>query len=314
MSANPTNGPAGPAQTIVIPDKYARLGARTGFAPTEPEDLKLIVESMPGRGKTQFIMSAPNQLVLDFDCACCDALRQHSAFVEIKTWDDYASVKDALIADADSGTRPFRRIAFDTTDRFMSLLDHHLVGPINDSRADRKKPPLNSILEFGEKGAGYSKLTLALLRELADFERVGYPYTLSCHMRVRRETVGDTVIEFRRCVMPPTTMETLVGFVDMKVRLYRRRTAETTTAKVSRAVPDGKGGKRVVQVDKVTTTKGYKHWLEVLPPDDVAERDDDTKRRIPELSGEVELPLLDGWQALADAYHAAAEAARAKTQ
>jgi hypothetical protein len=294
-----------PKQTIQIPQRYKQIGVRTGFSPTPAELLRMIIEARPGRGKTQFLMSIPDQLVFDFDRACEDAVGQRSTFVPISTWDEYSEVKALLLADTDPATRPFKRIAFDTADRFLTLLDTHLTETINFTRTKYGKPPLNSITEYGDGGSGYAKLTAAFLSELRDFEAAGYPYTLACHMRVRTEKVGDITLQERRCVMPPSTMEALVGMVDLKARMDRTIENSTDLVKEKKNISDGKGGVRTLEIETKRTAPETKYWMMCMPSTPSEERDDDTKRRVPTFEGGIEIPLIDGFEAFKTRYNQA---------
>jgi hypothetical protein len=293
-------------QTIQIPEKYKSLGAKSGFNPGDSEGLRMIVETLPGRGKTQFLMSCPNQLVLDFDGAAHEAVAHRCSYIRVTSWEQYLDVKGALLDDAKTSKRPFKRIAFDTVDRFLRLLDHGLVSELNNRRAAAKppKPALRSILEYGESGAGYAKLTAGLIAELTELERAGYAYLLSCHMKIKDL---DSGAKERRSVMPPNTMDALVGLVDIKCRMYRSSENKViNTGKFTITEVKGRKIKRPV----TETRKVYKYWLGLMPTSPEDEEYEDTKRRIPSFEGIIEIPLTDGWAAFASAYAEAVEKAK----
>lgn len=296
----PTNG-----QTLEIPKKYADLGVKRGFRHTTPNNLRIILEKLPGHGGTEFIMSMPRTLILDSDLAANDALAQRAFRKPIKTWADYMAVKELLIADGKLGPRSrfVDHVGFDTVDSFLRVLDVELLKPVNAKRATDRKPLHKSITEFGEKGAGYAKLTNAFLREIWDLERAGYAFVLCCHLRQR---MVDGNIE-RRCVMPPSTMEYLVGCCDVKMRIRRvYENVKTTTMKPKPSL-DGKTTK-MVEVPDAKLKVVSKHLLSVMPAD-ATDLNDDTKRRIPMFQGEIEIPLIHGYDVFEKAYNEAAAAA-----
>ena len=292
-------------QTVKIPERYAALGVKHGFDPTDPANLRMIVESEPGHGKTTFLMSMPDVLVLDFDRACEDALSPRASYMHIPSWEHYVGVKAALLDDAKKGNRPYRRIGFDTVDNFMALLDAHLIADINERRPAGKQ--LHTIYEFGEKGAGYSKMCGALLRELADFDRAGYPYILNTHMRLRITTIGEKQFIERRSSMAPMVMEALIKNTDIKARMSRSLddVIQTTTKQIS--LPGGKT--KTITSPTGEVKANIRYWLGLMPQK-ASEQDNDTKRRIPTLEGILEIPLVHGWDVFATAYAKAVENAK----
>lgn len=296
-----------PAQELKMPERYAKLGARTGFAPPPADRLRMILEAEAGHGKSTFLMSIPKLLVFDFDRACEAAIDSRATYAPIRTWAEYTAIKNQLLADAKTGDRPFTRVGFDTCDAWLRLLDRFLVDPINAARKDKGGNILQSIVEYGESGAGYTKLTGALLRELRDFDDAGYPFILTDHLRVRKTTVGDVVITDRRCSMPPSTMEAIIGLVDVKARISR--SLDVVQDMATRTIQAG--GKTITT--KIADGKPHiddKYWLGLMPVDSSDEQND-TKRRIPKLQGITELPLIGGWGAFVAMYDKSCEQALA---
>jgi len=299
-----------PNQTLKIPERYAKLGVRQGFEPTPPDELRMIIEGEAGHGKTQFLMSMPDVLVFDFDKACQDAIRQKAQYCRILSWNDYLVLKNSLIEDAKAGHRPVKRVAFDTVDLALAMLDRYLIIDINKRRIANDKSPLLSITEYGESGAGYTKLKDAMLRELWDFEQAGYPYILLAHMRVDVEIINNKRYVERRSVMPPSVMKALVRAADMKVRIIRSMDNVNLTAK--RTLKDSKGGEKVIETPTGKTSVEMQYWLRCMPTD-ASDETNDTKRRIPYFKGAVKLPLVDGYKAFEASYNAAIVQARQKT-
>ena len=83
---DPFDGPAGtitvpgtPDLIIKVNHSYAKLGVARGWDPTPAQRLRLWITSMPGEGKTSFIMSNPHALVLDFEDSTRDVIGSTTA-------------------------------------------------------------------------------------------------------------------------------------------------------------------------------------------------------------------------------------------
>ena len=304
MPPKPTTSQTAPKpgkQILVLPKNLQGLGASNDFAPTKPEQLRIILEAESGNGKTTFIRSKPNMAILDFEQSCGNTVGGKATYFPIKTWADYEKVRDALIADAAAPKPAFNSVAFDTCDTFMRLIDKHLCDDLNEGRLKAKKPLLTTIFEYGADGAGYTKLTSYLLREIDKFASVGYPFVLTCHLRCRTTVYGkgqqsETVVQERRCSMPPSTMESLEKLVDLKGRIYRAD--DQVTKKVEKAIKV-KGRPDIVTTQNVTKTVTKYFFGLTLGGGGNTERG---KRRIPTFEGVVELPLIGGWDAVSDRY------------
>ncbi len=294
-------------QELKLPDKYAKLGVRQGFEPTPSDSLSFILEAPPGCGKTQFVMSMPDTLVLDFDAACQSAVAQRAHYLTIPHWERYEEVKAFLADDMKAGACPFKRVVLDTADTALKVLDQKMLAPLNVTRKGRGQHALGSILEWGESGAGYAKLGQAFLRELLSWKMAGFAIGITNHMRTRVEKLGDTLITSRRCAMAPTIMEMMLPHVDIKARMYR--STKTVKEMKTKSVADGKGGQKKVDVATGKSTTAYAYWLGVMPTEQ-SSADDDTKRRVPHFSGVIQLPLVDGYGAFRHAYEEAVEAAK----
>ena len=291
-------------QTIEIPDRYKRLGVKIGYAHTPASKLRMIFEGLPGHGKSQFLMSIPDLLVLDADNAANNAVTPRAARVPIRNYGDYEVIRDALIEDKKNGRSAFARVGFDTIDAFLRVLDEHLCDQITTRK-------LNTILEFGEKGAGYAKLGAALIRELRKFDAAGIPWVIASHMLVKRTVLSDnTVLTERRCAMAPTIMRMIFPYADVKARMFREVTREpvVTTKKFTGA--DGKE-KTVETRDGGKETATVHHWLGLLP-DGPKESEEALKRRIPPVKlgddGMITVPLTDGWAVFEAEYEKCASA------
>ena len=301
-----------PQQTIKVPDRYARVGVKYGFDPTALSKQNIIIEAEPGRGKSTLIMSVPRCLVLDFDRAAHNVIAPRATRVPIRTWDEYRQVCDLLVDDAEKDQREYPAIGFDTMDGFLHMLDRHLCDDINEYRRGKGGRILSSIKEFGDQGAGYTKLAEALLTELDILIRAGYNYVINAHMRVKKTIVGDVVITDRRSAMPPIIMTELIRNADVKARMYRA--IDDVPIMVTKRIPDGKGGTRAITNDSGKTKPRSTHLLSVYPASAAEERDDDTKRRIPMFHAVMEIPLIHGWDAFEKEYRKAVQAAKNEEQ
>jgi hypothetical protein len=285
--------------TSGIPDRWSKIGAHTEFNPRPASRLRMIVEGPPGSGKSTFFASDPSALILDFDKATENVYKRRATAVPISTFAEYAKVKELAEKDAKLGRMEFTRVVFDTADEFMDLIDRHLIESINAKKPDGMK--LATIKEFGQSGAGFNRLTSALLRELKDWDQMGYVWSVAAHMTRKIVKIGDQDVQITRCLMPPTTMAALVRNADIgayisPVVIKGKEVQEVTLGngtKVSKPVTTAREAcKLVIQND------------ETLP---------DSKRRLYNLVCEIELPPVDGLAAFAKVYDAAVQELKENT-
>ena len=225
------------AQTIQIPDEYAVLGVRRGFNPSTPDELRMIVGGFYGTGKTSFVCGDPKALVMDFDNAAQDVYGCRALHVPVQSWGRYMALKALLLRDKEAGKCPVSRIVFDTGDLFLELIDHELVGPINARRTDAEGTPLagepapiRSMKEFGQSGAGYTKLTQTMLGELLEWYNGGFAWTVTCQLKWEKAANGGAASDLRS-QMAPTTFGMLSSYADLIAMIDVQLRTETPKIK-----------------------------------------------------------------------------------
>ena len=300
-------------QTVDIPERFKRLGVQRGFNPDDPDSLNLLIEALPGAGKTTFLMGIPDCLVLDFECAANNVIAPRAAYIPVPTWEKYEEIKKELLEYSPvklAGRKPpFKHIGFDTIDQFLYLLDQHLCEEVNAVRAQRPDARLlTTIKEYGSEGAGYVKLAEGMLRELHEFLQAGYTLKMAAHMKVRRQVVGDEVIEEKGSLAPPSIMQPLVRMADVKARLYRHIEDKYAVEEKEIVKEDGTRTKVRVTASKPTTV--VSHYLGIFPQSAADAANNDTKRRIPEMKVLISIPLIHGYDAFKKAYLEAVEKAK----
>jgi hypothetical protein len=203
-----------------------------------------------------------------------------------------------LISDAAKGEAPFQCVAIDTLDAFIKLLDEYLVKERNLS--------VDSMKQWGHRGAGYRVIGDRLIKELDMLDRAGYPYMLACHLLEKDQEFGETTITVRKPVMPQTFMKDLVGMTDVKVRTYRSMDKKPVYKTEQKELPNGKKVERKKKIaDKVVS----EYWVGMLPQDPT-DKFDDTKRRVATFQDPVMLSLENPWNDFNESYEKACEEAK----
>lgn len=287
-------------QELLVPEKYRKLGATEGFNPDPAENLRIIVEGLPGTGKSTFIGARPRTAIIDCDKAQQNVIYKGdgTAYFHINSFDQYARIRDMLVSDAGKGQAPFQCVAIDTLDAFIKLLDEHLVKERNLN--------VDSMKQWGHKGAGYRVIGDRLIKELDILDRAGYPYMLACHLLEKEQEYGEVTITVRKAVMPQTFMKDLVGMTDMKVRMYRSMSKEPVVEEETKKLPNGK---TVTRKKKIRDRVVSEYWVGMLPQDP-ADKFDDTKRRVATFQDPVRLSLENPWSDFEHVYSQACKDAK----
>ena len=296
---------AAPSQTIEVPARYAGLGVEIGFDPTKFDRLRIILAGLSGSGKTSLVAGDPHTLLLDFDRAANNAFGARAARAPLTTWEEYEKLRDALCEDrkANSANCPWTRVTFDTTDAFMTLLDQHLIVDTNKARVANGNRAIDTMTEFGQEGAGYTKLSAAIRREIATFEQAGFAWTLVCHLKKEIEKIGEDTIVRNRAVLFPSSWtplastSDLIGVIGAESRSRKKQVVQT--------LPNGT--KRTVDAGVETY---YVHTLDIKG---VAQANDNVaKRRLLDLEASFDIPPVGGWDVACRGYNEAITALLAK--
>lgn len=227
--------------TNEIPGKYSELVVG-GWEPTPVQELQLLILGVQGHGKTTFGCSNPDAWILDFEGAAGNVRLGKAKRVKAVNMPALARIVDMLVEDA--GRRPCKHLVFDTVDKFMELTILYLTDQINYQNADQirrgEKTPLNSVVHYGDRGAGWYMVRDHMMRVFTRLSEAGYGWTALAHEKTVRSEEGTRVIRELKPVAAPSILQAIwmeshfFGRVSREDRIIvRGKGADKVTAKKS---------------------------------------------------------------------------------
>ena len=289
---------------IPLPDKYVKLGLSDGYNPLPIEDARLYITGLSGEGKTTFVSSIPDAWVIDFEGGAGGIPGRRGKYFDIKKiaqetrqtrYDVYKLILDNLIADGKNNQRPCRRIIIDTQDAWVELMCRQLL-----KEKSTEKKVYEDIGEYGQKGHGHSLLQGRCRRVLGDLEDVGYTWAVVGHTKL--VTMPDPMdsskeVTFIRPILSVGYSGIVKRTSEIQVTIQSKITKERKDREVK--------GKILKGIDEVEVTK-YRLFTR-----STEKRATEGKRRgVPSMPGTIEVPIVDGWMPLKEAYEAAVDASR----
>lgn len=198
--------------------------------------LRFLCFSPYKKGKsTAFIEGWPDTLVLDFERSSL-AVKTHpsSKRLYIHTWAGFEKVLELLETQARLNKRRYKRVVFDTLDRFQQLVESHLTykydGPIRDYR--------------GGKG-GYSLIATFASEAITNLEMWGYGWTCLSHSKFGSQTDNTGEVTGTRSGIIPGFAVRVCGNADGIFHLDNEmETVKTTIMKGGKPVAGTKTRKR----------------------------------------------------------------------
>jgi len=276
---------------------YLKMGARVGFNPPDADSLNMKIDAEAGSGKTTFVASIPDAIIIDADGGAHSVVGARAVSIPLRGpevpadsphgFDLYARIVAQLLEDAQAGKSPFRTVVIDSVDAWADLVAEHLVDEINRKRARSNQPnaadrTIQHIGEYGSSGAGYKLLYHYLLRDLNLLAQAGYRWVVVCHLHEKNITVGNQEQTVVRAVSYP-------GLDDLlKLR------ADVIMSIECRVRPRVKRDDRGRIVGKETVRSYIAHVQSDFTRT--------AKRRLFNIDGSIELPLVDGYKAWRDYY------------
>jgi len=285
--------PATPNTVPKIPADWAALGAATGYNPKAAEDLNLCIVGPSGEGKTTFISSISNQIILDFDKGAQGIPGTRAVRIPINNYEHYIQVTDKLIEQGKANKREFQRVSFDTTDEWVGIIINRL----------QEEKGVDDITEFGSQGHGWALIRERCWSKLRELQQAGYVWSCIGHMITKTETNPVTHKErtvIRDAVFPSFAAK-IVRSSDYKITIYCVN--KTKDKLVKKTLPGGK----VVEVpsgSEVVST----YYADIYT---TVEREG-KGRGAPGMERKFELPLVGGWEIFKQKYNVAVEAAKKK--
>lgn len=285
--------PATPNTVPKIPTDWATLGATTGYCPKSVEDLNIDVVGPSGEGKTTFISSIPNQIILDFDKGAEGIPGTKAVRIPIQSYEHYIQVTDKLIAEGKANKGVFHRVSFDTTDEWVGMIVNRL----------QEEKGVDNITEFGSQGHGWALIRDRCFSKLRELQEAGYIWSCIGHMITKTETNPVTHKErtvIRDAVFPSMSAK-IVRSSDYKITIYCIN--KTVDKMVKKSLPGG----RVIEVPAGSEVVS-KYYADICT---TVEREG-KGRGAPGMEKKFEIPLVNGWEVFKQKYNVAVEAAKKK--
>jgi len=282
-----------PNTVPVVPDDWAALGAKRGYDPKVAVGLRLFIVGPSGEGKTTFISSIPDNLILDFDDGANAVPGGHATRIYVKDYASLDAIVDKLLVDAKNNNRRFRRVTFDTVDELIAMVKHKL----------EEEKGVEDITDYRSEGYGYNLILQRFWSKILDIEQAGYAWAVVGHMRTKDEVDPASkkmVTKIRESVYPGVAKKILTK-ADFKLTVYC--IPQTVEKKVKKTLPGG----QVIEVPAGSETR-HVYYVDSM----TTESRDNKSRGVPSMERKFELPLVEGWMAFVNRYDSAVVVERAK--
>ena len=273
----------------VIPTAYKLMGVTSGYSPKAPEDLRLYITGPIGEGKSTFISSIPDNLILDFEDGANAIPRGRAARVHIHNYDHLEQVLKKLEEDGTAGKRPFRRVTIDTSDEWVNLVESQL----------NKEKSIEDVTDFGSKGHGWALIRNRCWAVIRRLENAGYTWCIVGHLTERNVT--DPVSRKEITVIRPLVFSSLSKQMARNCDMYGNVYAMTQETQQMKTIklPDGREQK--VPMPGLTTSKST-YYLKITSK----------VRGIPLINEKIELQASGGWDTFKKLYTLSVEDTRKK--
>ena len=280
-----------PNEVPKVPDDWAALGAKAGYNPKTPEELRLFIVGPSCEGKTTFLMSIPKILVLDFEDGAYGCVAPRGTRIKIKDYDHFMAILDKLKSEAKANKATYQRIGIDTVDMCVAAIKHQL----------EKEKGVEDITEYRSSGYGYNQINQRLWSIVLDLEQHGYSWAFGGHLTTKQETDPSTQkprTSIKEQVYPKTAA-VLKAKCDFKMTTYCL--TESVELKKKQKLPNGS----VIEVPAGTDIR-KNYYLNTV----TTGGGDNKARAVPDMPGKIKIPLVGGWDVFMAEYNKAVEAAR----
>lgn len=253
----------------------------------EPHRLRLYVLGLPGKGKTSFVMSMPDTLVIDPEDSACFVQNPKAHRIVPKSGEEFDQLINTLVRD--KARIPYKHIVIDTVERLVPFMIPYLTDRLNKTLTSK----VDDIRAFGKGGAGWGKLNEYVVDEVSRRLYVaGYGFTAVGHFAEVTVTGGSGQ---PRTVLRPQINDGIRGpLLRESQYIVRIRSATVKT------MVEQKGAKGTVMRVPQTSEK-YIADLTSLDSDDTMTQM--VKARLRDLMpGTIDITGFDGYQKFANAY------------
>jgi len=287
---NPTAMGVKPNTVPLIPTDWSLLGLVAGYNPKLAEALRIYALGPYNEGKSTFLASIPNNIILDFEDGANAVVSPNSVRIHIRDYAHLIQVVDKLKEDAAKKTRHWVRVSIDTIEEFVDLIKHQL-------EAEKK---VEDITEFGSRGHGYNLILQRVWSIMMDLEQVGYTWAIGGHQKLKTEYNPATKKEetkIREAVYPGVAAK-IKNKSDFQITIYCLPKTVRTIKRMKTST-----GQIIEQNHEETTNIYYASSY-------TCNRGDGKSRGVPTMDTKFEIPLVNGWDVFRQKYNAAVEAAK----
>lgn len=284
-----------PNQVPEVPSDWAALGAKSGYDPKPAGALRLLVVGPPGEGKTTFVSSIPNNLILDFDDGAYAVPGSNSTRINIKDYAHLEAIIAKLKSDAGSNSRKFERVSIDTIDELVAMIKHKL----------EEEKGVEDITDYRSEGYGYNCILQRFWSIILDLEQAGYSWAIIGHTRTKMEVDPSTkkpVTRIRDSVYPIVSKKILTK-TDFKLTIY----CIPETVKTELPPQKVKTANGEISVPRSVEETKTVYYLNSLSTEDKGQN---KSRGVPTMARKFSIPLIDGWGLFTAKYNAAIEQAK----
>ncbi len=285
----PTVNPVVKVAPRSISADYAALGVEIGYKPRAAEDLRFFVTGPAGKGKTTWVSSIPDTLILDCELGADAIAGAQAARVRIQGYKHYDEIIKKLIEDGENKRRKFKRIVFDTIDEWVHMIAAQLA----------MEHGCEDIAEYGDKGSGWRLLATRCWKGIQALSMAGYSWTVVGHLRAK--TIKHPVTKKDATILRPTIFPTLADRVISGSDFYTTIWMESKTEQEMETIKvQGATIKRLKKgAEKTTNT----YWFDLR----AVHGHDGKARGVPNMKSHFAIPRIGGWKAFVDKYNAATD-------
>ena len=292
---NPTAEVVKPNTVPLIPTDWSLLGMVAGYNPKPAEKLRIWVTGPSGEGKSTFLSSIPDHVILDFDDGASSVPGGRARRIHVQNYEHYKEITDKLISEAKGGKKIVNRVTIDTVDEWVGMITNQLQA----------EKGVEDITEFGSQGHGWGLIRERCWSRLRDLEHAGYTWSCAGHQSTKEETnpvTGKSRTVIRDSVFPSFAKKILTRS-DFKLTVYC--CPKSVDKKKRRKLPGG----QIVEVPDGTEIQ-HIYYLTSL----TSAIQENKSRGVPSMERKFVIPLVGGWDLFKEKYESAVAAAKKKYQ